>query len=420
MTATDGRQPASLRQAHWGVISQGLNTATSFVLALVVARSVAPEVFGAFAIVFVGYVLAVGVVRTTGNGVLTITYAADPATLPAAARDSTGYALGVGSVGGAAALAVGAVLDGPTGAVLLVLGAALPLLLVQAAVRGLFVAQGRPRSAAANDALWLGMQVAGTTALLALVPSPTMWALVAAWAGAGALAGLAGLAAAGVLPRLRPPHRWFAAHRTLATPMLGTLVLEVLPAQAVFLIVPLAADLAETGVLRATYILYGPLGTLFAGVCSLALVDAVRSGTGAGITRVTARVSAALGATAVVWGTVVVALPAPVGRLLMGPTWDLTAGARVFLGLTLVAEGLLVGATVAMGAFRMAERIVGVQFVAVPLMLGAAFVLAAPYGAAGAAAGLALGYGVAVGLLWAQVPAAARRYDALPATTPPT
>lgn len=353
MTARTG-----LGGAHWGAISQGLNTGTSFVLSFLIARSQDPADFGQFALVLALLAIAVGLAHECGSTVLTIAHAADRRRLPAAARRSTGYTWTLGVVVGAGCLAVAAVTEGPIVPVLLVVAAAMPAVLLQDGVRGYLIASARPRAAAANDGIRMGVQLGLTVVLLVSVPDPPMWTYVAAWAAGAAVASAVGLWWAGLVPVRTLPHRWIVEHRTLALPLLAMFALTSLPGQAVVVSMPLVADLEQTGALRAAYLLFGPMGTLFAAVYSLALVDAVRSGGPSEVVRIGRRVALFLGCAGIAWGAVVAFLPAAIGRQLIGPSWDLTADTRLVLGLSLVAEGVIFGATTVMGALRQPRRMV--------------------------------------------------------------
>ncbi|HXV94155.1 MAG TPA: hypothetical protein VD813_12705, partial [Pseudonocardia sp.] len=172
--AEHAKARSGLGQAHWGLISQGLNTGTNFVLSLLVVRSSTAAEFGGFALALVVYVLAVGLVRSTGSHVLTIDLANDPERLAHGAHDGCGYAAGIGAALGTAGILAATFVSGPLRPVLLILGVAFPLLLVQEVVRGYFFAQARPAAAAADDAIWASVQFAGAGAVLMLVPQPSM------------------------------------------------------------------------------------------------------------------------------------------------------------------------------------------------------------------------------------------------------
>ncbi|MBC3193499.1 hypothetical protein H7X46_20775 [Pseudonocardia sp. C8] len=402
---------SSLRQAHWGVLSQGLNAGTNFLLSFLVARSQPAAEFGRFALVLVLLILAVALVRETGNTVLTIAHSGDRDGLCRGGRQSTGYAAGVGTLAAACCLVAAVPVTGAMRAVLVVLAVVFPFVLLQDALRGVSVAAGRPRSAAGLDALWAGVQIGLTAVVMAVSTQPPMWTFVAAWGAGAVVSALAGLRRRRLVPARALPHRWLLRHRALTVPLLGAYALNTLPPQIVMLAMPLVSDFTETGVLRAAYLLFGPIATLFASVYALAMVDAVRAGTPAATVRVAGFVSAALGGIGALWCVLAVLLPSSAGRLLMGSTWELTGSTRLLLGISLVAEGVVYGAMTAMGALRRPGRMVRARLVAAPVLLVLALAGGALAGAEGAAAGLLSGHALCAALAWAQVPGAARQAD---------
>lgn len=398
---------AGLSQAHWGLVSQGLNTGTNFLLSILVARSVSAAEFGQLSLALIVYILAMGTVRTVGNNVLTVRYTTS-AELPTKARQNLGFAVGWGLLVGAGCVAAGLFTTGPIRPALLVLGVGMPFVLGQEAVRGFAFARARPAAAAGTDGVWAGVQVAASGLLLLGVDAPPMWALVACWAGSGAVACVAGLFAARMPPAVHLPHHWPMTHLITAAPLYGSYLLAALPLYVTFLLMPAVTDLGQVGVLRAAYLFFGPLGTLFAGIHGLALVDAVRAGTGGRRLLLGARVSAILLAVAAAWGVVVVFLPDGVGRLVVGASWEGTFDLRLLLAVTLCAEGSLVGALVGLASMQLARRATVVQIVLAPATLALAIGLAGPFGAAGVAGGLAAGYWLIAVVVWSRLPRAAR------------
>lgn len=199
MNASSAPARSNLRQAHWGLLSQCLNTGTNFLLSLLVARVAAPAEFGAFAVAMVLYMVGVGIVRASGNDVLAVVHARDLDRLPTRAREVSTYALGLGVVIGAGCVVVGTVLAGNP-VPYIVLGALLPLLMLEDALRGLVIAQGRPRDAALSDGTRAVVQIALVGALFATTGAVTITGAVTAWAVGGATAATVMLARCRVRP----------------------------------------------------------------------------------------------------------------------------------------------------------------------------------------------------------------------------
>lgn len=393
---------SNFRQGHWVVISQGLNTGTNFLLSILVARAVDAAEFGVFAVTMVLYMLGLGILRASGNDVLSILHARNVGDLPMRAPAVVSYAWGLGVVLGLPCLGVG-LLAGGSIVPYVVLAASFPLLLVQDALRGLAFAQGRPRSAALNDLLWAVVQV-GLVIALATSHLPAMTTAVVAWAAGGVVAAVVALVRLGVLPIRQSPHRWFVTNREVAAPLLVSHVLTYLPANLTFLLMPAVTEVAELGTLRAAYLFFGPLGILILCLRSVVLPDAARITSPHLVRRLVIRVTCALCVVAAAWGTVIVLLPDGIGMWILGKNWDGTFFPRLFLAISLVAEAVMVGAVAALGTFRLMSRVVRVQIVAAPLILALVLLLARTHGASGAAAGFACGYWVSAVFAWLQVP----------------
>jgi O-antigen/teichoic acid export membrane protein len=117
-------------RAVWGVADQAFSSLTNFALSAIVARSVTPDAFGEFALVFATYLLALGISRSVNTLPLLVRFSGveDPSWRTAAAS-ATGTALITGVAGGVVCAAAAAILPGTRGP-LLALAVTLPLLLL--------------------------------------------------------------------------------------------------------------------------------------------------------------------------------------------------------------------------------------------------------------------------------------------------
>ncbi|MDN5851402.1 MAG: oligosaccharide flippase family protein [Actinomycetia bacterium] len=400
---------SNLRQAHWGLISQALNTGSNFLLSVLVARAVTATEFGAFAVVMVLYMVGVAIVRTTGIDVLSISYAGTDELRPRA-RGMLTYACSIGVLFGLLCTGVGVLLIGRLDPTYVLLAGSLPLLFGQEAMRGVAFARGQPKSAASNDGLRAVLQVA-VVATFGLSGSVTIFAAVSAWAFSGSVAGIVACLAWRHAPAVQWPHRWFIENRALAAPLGASGMLAYLPKNLTYLLMPSVALLSELGVLRAAYLFFGPLGMLHLTLRSLILPDAARISSARAVHRLFIQATLVISAISVGWGVLVVALPDPVGLWLLGDLWNGTFVPRILLGVSLVAEAVMTCAVGALGTFGLAKRIVRVQLIMAPLTLVGVLALAAAYGATGAAAGFALCYSASAVLAWVLIPSGARLDD---------
>src|SRR5215471_3075855 len=133
-----------------------------------------------------------------------------------AAASATGTALLFGMTSGVACIVAGFVLGGFLGPQLLILGLALPGLLLQDAWRFVFVTARRPEQAALNDAIWALLQSVGFI-VIELHPSRSPLGPPAVWGLAGCAAAVIGAVQAGFLPALPRSLAWLREYHHLAT-----------------------------------------------------------------------------------------------------------------------------------------------------------------------------------------------------------
>ena len=205
------------RRMVWTVADQGLSSITNFALAVLVARSVDVEGFGAFAIAFSGYLFAAGIAKAVASEPLMVRFSGvtDPVALRSAGGEAVGTALVVGVLTEIVAVVAGYLLGGELGAALLALGVVLPGLLLQDAWRFYFFAIGRPARATANDALWAVTQLV-LVGVMVSRGTPKVSSLVLAWGASAAVCAVVGCFQAGVVPRMGRAAAWVGSHRDLA------------------------------------------------------------------------------------------------------------------------------------------------------------------------------------------------------------
>ena len=180
------RLPAGLRGASWSIVDQGVYSLSNVLLAVLVARQVSAEEFGAFSTVYILYVCSQGVNEGIHGEAFSVAYsAADARHRRHMLAGAAGSALVFGAVLGLACVALGAVVPGPIGELLPVLGAVLPGLFLQDLWRFALFAEHLPRAAALNDVIWGGGSTLGVI-VLARTSFDTVGWFLAAWGAAGA------------------------------------------------------------------------------------------------------------------------------------------------------------------------------------------------------------------------------------------
>jgi hypothetical protein len=384
----------------WAIIDQALASGSNFLLAILVVRSVSPADFGAFSIAVLIYVLAVGVSRALTTEPLAIRFGRAVNPIMAQAPRCLGLASWFGIFVGTACVVAALSTGGTLRSVLLVLGVTFPLLILQDAGRVACFALGRPRRAAANDAVWALVELPLVFVVMGQ-PAAQTWHYVAAWLVPGAIAGAFTLVQLRVLPSLRGAGAWFADTRKLAIPLVWNYGLTAAPAYLLFALAPIVASLYVLGMARAAYLPYGFFGVIFQGAL-LVLLPAASRRSSAHLARLAVWSSAGLGALALFWVSVLaVAVPTELGVALLGESWTDTSAIRLIFAVALVAQAIGVGPLVALRALEAPKLLVYVRLVTAPLMLAGGLVLSAVFGAEGLAVAIMFGDVSATLLSWA-------------------
>lgn len=393
----------SLRRASWNLVDQVISSGTNAVLSFLIARSVSSEDFGGFAVAFTVFSLIIGVSRAVSTSPLSVRFTtAAPEDFNRAAASGVGTAFSLGILTGLGCLAAGAMVGGAAGEALIALGLVLPGLLSQDAWRLVFFAEGRPRAAAVNDAVWAVTQLAAVSALV-LGGLDTIGLLVAAWGLAAAAAAVLGLRQSGVVPRPGAAVSWLRAHRTLTAYLLAEFVTLQGGQQAAMLIISSVGSLEAIGALRGAQVILGPTTILAVGMYSFALPEFSRRRATLAVrdwVRGALALSLFVTLAGAAWGLLFLVLPDAVGESLLGDSW---AGTESVLLASIVGQA---GAAIAIGPATMlyamdrAKVTVRIHAVLAVLTLGLGVGGVFAGGAQGAAWGFALAFWLVVPAWW--------------------
>ncbi|MBV8528831.1 MAG: hypothetical protein JOZ75_10980 [Candidatus Dormibacteraeota bacterium] len=338
---------------RWGAGDQALSSVTNFAILVVVARSAGPVDLGVFAIFTAGYSTVTYVNESLVSEPFIVRHTAIAREAwRARVREATAASVALGALCSLALLISAFIAGGTLGGLLLLGAVCAPALLVQDTIRFAFFAAGRQRTAFCNDLLWGVLQLAGYLIVHA-THTHSLVAVVATWAGAGAVAGCAGLWQARALPQMSRTVAWLRAHHDLWR----FILLERLSGQGAMYLslvgIGAFAGLSAVAAVRAAQSLFGPLYITLNAVRIVMLPSLVATSGDRRRRRVhmtvlfTVLIAAACGA-------VITFLPGPVGRALFGATWPLVAPLLLFVSLSRItgsaAEawrlGLLSGASV--------------------------------------------------------------------------
>lgn len=375
------------RRVSWSFLDQVLSSGSNFALSAFVAATVSATGFGAFTVVYAVYGVCVGLSGGLTSIPLVVRYsAASAADFKAAARASVGTAFAVGTLAGIACLAASLFMASAVSGPLRALAVTLPGLLTQDAWRYSFVTGGRPAKAAANDGLWVGLQLLGTTILLALGAVSAL-SMVLVWgASATAAAGL-GCWQAGVVPAPRQAPAWLREQRTFSLRYAAEAVIHRSGWWLTLSLVGAVAGLRVVGAVRgAILVIGGPLNLLFIGATFAFVSEGVRlvHRSPHRLPAATRSLSAATTAIALVWCIVVLVLPDAVGARVLGATWHQAKPLLPLLAVFMVTIATSMGPAQGMLALGAARRSLFTQVVGLAVDLPAIIAGAVVAGARGA------------------------------------
>ena len=324
LSALSGGRLRPITGLGWGVADQGVASLGNFAFSIMMARALSPRDFGAFTIAWVTYGMILNASRGLATDPLLVRFShADPASWRDGVRASTGTAVFVGLLGGAACVATGSALPDPVGQAVLALGVVLPGLLLQDAWRIAAFSAGRPRVAFVNDAVWTVLQILMAVALL-VTGNASVGTATLAFGASAALAAVVGWVQLRVMPDVREVRRWLVTQRSLSaryaienTSVSGARQLRMS-------LLGVIAGLASVGQVRSAEILMGPFMVILMGVTSVAVPEAVRvvRDSSNRLLRFSLLLGSVQAMVAFLWGALMfVLVPRGLGQLLLGDLW---------------------------------------------------------------------------------------------------
>jgi O-antigen/teichoic acid export membrane protein len=390
-----------LRRLTWGLTDQAVTSLVSFLVGIVVARSLGAVEFGAFSLAWVTYGVVVNISRGLATDPLAVRFSGvDRKIWRTAVASSSGMAIVVGVATGAICAAIGVALGGRTGAAFVALGIVLPGLMLQDSWRFAFFASGQGGKALVSDITWA----------LALIPllylasqHASVIRFVLAWGGAGAVAALVSGVQAGIVPRVSRSRQWLRDHRDLSLRYLTENVTLSGAYQLRMYGLGAFAGVAAVGTVRGAEMLLGPFFIVLSGVGLVAVPEAAR------VLRRSVRalpifcllLGGAQALAALAWGfLLLLALPDAWGHALLGEIW-LTASALVLPATLSVAfAGFNTGAAAGLRALGVARRSLKAQLCASSFYLVGGVTGGAIGGARGSAWGAACATFCAAFIWW--------------------
>ena len=411
--ARGGSVVRAARRAVWGVLDQALSSATNFALSVAVARAVAPAQFGAFSVAFAAFLVALTIARSIATDPLTIRYSAreTDAWREATAR-ATGTSIAFGVVTGAIGLIITLVVGGDIGAALGPLSVGLPVMLLQDAWRFALFAGRRGRDAFLNDlvcAIVLGVAIVA----IEVAGVDDVSSLVIAWV----VSGTAGAAFGAWQCRVRPDARvrgWLREHLDIAPRLAIEGAILSGGQQLVLVVIGAVAGLASVASVRAAQVLLNALHVATYGLFLFAVPEGVRllARSTTALLSLCVSLAGVLSMMTIAWGALLIALPDPWGRQLLGDTWMLARPLILPVTLMMLGSAIQLSAVVGLRALAAARRSLMTRIVTSGALFAGGVAGAVFGGAAGAASGMALAVLTGSLLWWVQLFRAVRAYQA--------
>lgn len=380
-------------RAGWTLADQLVASSTNALLSIVVARSVNAFEFGAFALAFLVFAFAVGLVRALVTDPLLIAHSGDePAARRTACAQAAGASLVLGGLAGALCLAGAVLAPEAPGRVLLVLAVVLPGLLLQDAWRRAFFAIGRPDATFVNDLVWSVLQLS-CVMLLLRAGQPEVPPLVLVWGLSGALAAILGCLQIGRVPRPVQGMRWLWEQRTLG----GRLGMDFLISQGVFTValavISATAGLTVVGAIRAAQVLLAPVQVMLLAVSSLALpLLATARAAPPRFRRLLRSVTTGAAGCTVLYCIPLLVVPDSVGWRLMGASWGGASSVLPLLSAQMLLIAVATGPSLGLKALARASALLRVSLIQAPILLVASVAGAELAGAPGAALGFVVAH----------------------------
>lgn len=350
---------AVVGRLSWGLADQAASSLSNFAVGVYVARSLGLTAFGVFSLAWVTYGVVLSVSRGLATDPLVVRFSGvSEASWRGAVARSSGTALGVGAVIGAACLVAGPALGGSVGPAFAGLGVMLPGLLLQDAWRYSFFAAGAGRKAFVNDVVW---GVALVPAMVVAARVGSVAAFVIAWGGSAAVAAVYGCFQSGIRPRLTGAREWVREHRDLGyrylvenTSVSGASQLRAYGLGAI-------VGVGAVGVVRGAELLLGPFLAVLMGLTLVTVAEAARMLRQAPqrLGKFCLLLGGGQAVAALLWGAALLLMPDRAGELVLGDVWPSASELIVPATLSVAGAGLGSGAAAglrALGAARLSLR----------------------------------------------------------------
>lgn len=379
-------------------VDQAIAGASNVLIAVLAARLLGVASFGLFGIVFLVYVLIQGVSRAL---------VCDPLLVhPVEGQARLGEVIGTSCVLGPA-LATGVLVaglgarmfDARLGNALVVLAVCVPLLILQDLGRYVAFTLRRPASALVLDLAWLGLQTVAVGCLFVTDTRTLPW-FIAAWAGSGALAG-ALIFAQHRGTRFRLGLSWLGYTWSFSWRYLISYTSTIGAALAASVAVGGIAGSKALGGLQGAMLLVRPFMTFQVAAIAASIGEVSHGGAHDPLLRrhVT-RTSAITTAIALVNMVLLLVLPDPLGRAVLGASWDTAKPLLFATGVQIVFLGVMTGVRAGLLGTRAIRKVMVIDVTTTVLILVVTIPGAVIDGARGTLWAITIGQAVMAAVWW--------------------
>lgn len=396
------RSPYLGVRASWGIVDQLISSGSNFAVVALVAATSSVDEFGAFAVAYTVYALALGVQRAVGGEILLLRVEQESDRLALDGARLVGLATLLGIASGALLAFASLAVEPEVAGNLRALGAVLPFLLAQDALRYYFFASRRPTEAVLNDAVWAALALVpfATIAFLAVDTSPNLLILI--WGAGAAVSAILGLTRARTAPRLEGFHLWFSEDRRRVSSFLADFVLTAGAFLLALQMISIIAGIGAIAAMHGAQLLFTPFAAVVSGA-RIIILPALANVSHRPNTELRRRVRIAaqiLYGFAIGWAALVLVVPDPIGRVILGDTWSAAKPLLPWVAVYWVARTGALPALDGLRALGGGRRLVALGAITGSLIMIAAVAGSWLDGALGATIGLTGALLVSVVLWW--------------------
>jgi O-antigen/teichoic acid export membrane protein len=402
---------------------QVMSSATNFLTGMFAARTLGPEGFGYFSLLWTSYAVLLTMSRGLATDPLMVRFsdgAAGRHLVKDAIARSTGLAVAFGTLVGALAVTGGALLGGNLGRGFVALGVVAPALLLQDSWRYASLCSAAPRQALLNDTVW---GIALVPALILAIPRAGAAGFVLAWGASAAVAAGFGFVQWRIRPHVGGALGWLRQHRDLGARYLVENVSVSGTGQIIAFGLGGLAGVAAVGSMRGAQQLLGPFTVLLYGISFVVVPEGTR------ILRASPHrfrafclsIGGLLFTGALSLGVILTFVPDRFGRALLGRVWDPASALLLPCALVLAAAGLSTGGGCGLRAMGAAKRALRAQLRSSGATVTLGLLGAALDGARGCCWGMAGAVAFGAGLMWYEFDGALKEHlsSVLPASHAP-